>query len=169
MHRGGKAAPVQFPAAGREFTAHSRRRSEGRVSRISSHAPKAENIDFNRPSHAGASFVSLAPIFLSQSAHSAAPPFKIEPTSPVFNFVLPKELRNASASCVHTIRERGSPYSDPLSLMVLMPFLSEVPLEHCCLHILFLLSEGFASHQAIKRWTEPQTAAPAGMLPGTLP
>ena len=168
MHRGGKAAPEQFPAAGREFTAHSRRRSEGRVSRISSHAPKAENIDFNRPSHAGASFVSLAPIFLSQSARSAAPPFKIEPTSPVFNFVLPKELRNASASCVYII-ERGDLRTAIPSLMVLMPFLSEVPLEHCCLHILLLLSEGFASHQAIKRWTEPQTAAPAGMLPGTLP
>ena len=45
----GRAAPAQFPAAGREFTRHSARGPEGPLGSISSNGPQGENIDFNRP------------------------------------------------------------------------------------------------------------------------
>ena len=38
-----------FAGGENAYTAHLRRRPESRVSRISSHVPKAENIGFNRP------------------------------------------------------------------------------------------------------------------------
>ena len=59
----GRAAPAQFPAAGREFTRHSARGPEGPLGSVSSNGPKDENIDFNRPFHLIASDISLAASF----------------------------------------------------------------------------------------------------------
>ena len=45
----GKAAPAQFPAAGREFTRHSARGPEGPLGDSPATVPSIQNIAFNRP------------------------------------------------------------------------------------------------------------------------
>ena len=50
--QGGKAAPAQFPACGREFTRHSARGPEGPLGDSPATVLLIPNIDFNRPSSA---------------------------------------------------------------------------------------------------------------------
>ena len=45
----GRAAPAQFPAAGREFTRHSARGPEGPLGDFPTTVLSIQNIDFNRP------------------------------------------------------------------------------------------------------------------------
>ena len=82
----GKAAPAQFPAAGREFTRHSARGPEGALGSVSSNGLKDENIDFSRPFQLVANDISLATsLFIllqsSSRAHSAAPRFQTGPAA----------------------------------------------------------------------------------------
>ena len=80
----GKAAPAQFPAAGRDFTRHSARGPEGLLGSVSSNGLKDENIDFNGFFQLVASDMSLATSFFislqnSSRAHSVAPRFQTGP------------------------------------------------------------------------------------------
>ena len=86
------------------------------------HFSPLRNIDFNRPFQVGASFVSLAPTFFQKSerTRSAAPPFKIEPASLGFNFVL---LEFISANAIRTLApKRKDIRKDVLSFWVPPPF-----------------------------------------------
>ena len=80
----GKAAPAQFPAAGRGFTPHSRRGPEGPLGGTLVNRLKVENIDFNRPFQLVTSVISLVTSFFislqsSSRAHFAAPRFQPRP------------------------------------------------------------------------------------------